>query len=161
MELNRLLLFLWSLCLLTFPFWSCTFDAHIPNIYIKKNTTTFLEETNKWISLFCIVPWSCYYLSHPGSCRDVIGTWGRVWKHDGGKGKIKTMFTLYRIAFVPARKPYRIGFQFTHKNGDFGAISVTEQSCPESHISDRCSYYTRPPDSFSFRYEKLSDIMWR
>ena len=36
---------------------------------------------------------------------------------------------------------------FTHKNGGFGAISVTEQSCAatiskaESHIWDRCSYY--------------------
>ena len=51
MELNRLLLFLLSLCLLTFPFWSCTFDAHIPN---KKNTRAFLEEINKWISIFLI-----------------------------------------------------------------------------------------------------------
>ena len=37
---------------------------------------------------------------------------------------------------------------FTHKNGDFGAVSVTERSCAapisklESRISDRCSYYT-------------------
>ena len=58
------------------------------------------------------------------------------------------MYTPYRVAFAPARKPYRIGLLFTHKNGDFGAISVTEQSCAaliseaESHISDRCSYYT-------------------
>ena len=36
---------------------------------------------------------------------------------------------------------------FTHKNGDFGAISVTERSCAapisnveRRHISDRCSY---------------------
>ena len=39
--------------------------------------------------------------------------------------KIKAMFTLYRIVFALTRK----GFLFTHKNGDFGAISVTEQSC--------------------------------
>ena len=48
-------------------------------------------------------------------------------------------------------KSYRIGLLWTHKNGDFGAISVTERSCAartgsdskvESHISDRCSYYT-------------------
>ena len=37
---------------------------------------------------------------------------------------------------------------YTHKNRDFGAISVTEQSCAaliskvESHISDSCSYHT-------------------
>ena len=58
------------------------------------------------------------------------------------------MYTLYRVAFAPARKPYRLGLLFTHKNGDFGAISVTEQSCAaliskaESHISDWGSYYT-------------------
>ena len=59
------------------------------------------------------------------------------------------LFKRYRIAFAPARKSYRItGLLFTHKKGDFGAISVTERSCAapisklESHISDRCSYYT-------------------
>ena len=37
---------------------------------------------------------------------------------------------------------------FTHKNGDFGAISVAGRSYEapiskvESDISDRCSYYT-------------------
>ena len=56
--------------------------------------------------------------------------------------------------FWPARKPDGIGLLFTHKNGDFGAISVTERSCTapiskvESHISGRCS--------FSCRHEKLS-----
>ena len=60
----------------------------------------------------------------------------------------KAMFTLYRIAFAPARKPYRIRLLFTHENGDFGAISVTERSCAApisklmSPISDRCSHYT-------------------
>ena len=55
---------------------------------------------------------------------------------------------MYRIAFAPARKPYRIGILFTHKNGDFGAISVKERSCApliskvEFHILDGCSHYT-------------------
>ena len=40
------------------------------------------------------------------------------------------MFTLYRIAFGPARKPYRLGLLFIHKNSDFGAISGTEQTAP-------------------------------
>ena len=39
------------------------------------------------------------------------------------------MFTLCRIVFAPPRKSYRLGLLFTHKNGDFGAISVTERSC--------------------------------
>ena len=33
------------------------------------------------------------------------------------------------IAIAPAPKSYQTGFQFTHKNGDFGAISVMEESC--------------------------------
>ena len=41
------------------------------------------------------------------------------------------IFTLYRKGFAPAPKPYRIGLLFTHNNGDFGAISVTERSCTE------------------------------
>ena len=39
------------------------------------------------------------------------------------------MFTLYRVPFTPARKPYAIGLMFTDKKSDFGAISVTERSC--------------------------------
>ena len=52
------------------------------------------------------------------------------------------MFTLYLTALASARNPYQIGLLFTHKNGDFGAISVTERICVtpistvESHISD-------------------------
>ena len=43
------------------------------------------------------------------------------------KKVLKAMFTLSdRIAFLTAQKPYRMGLLLTHKNGDFGAISVTE-----------------------------------
>ena len=55
-------------------------------------------------------------------------------------------FSRYRIAFARARKSYRIGLLFTHNNGDFGAISVTERSHTsliskvKNHISDRYSY---------------------
>ena len=35
---------------------------------------------------------------------------------------------LNRIAFAPARKPYRIGLLFTQMNGDFSAVSVTARS---------------------------------
>ena len=43
--------------------------------------------------------------------------------------EFKKMLTLCRVALAPARKLYRIELLFTHKNGDFGAISVTERSC--------------------------------
>ena len=48
----------------------------------------------------------------------------------------KVMFTLYRITSARPRK--KTGLiellftHFTHKNGDFGAISVTERNCAAS-----------------------------
>ena len=63
--------------------------------------------------------------------------------------RLRLLFTRYRIAFAQARKSYRIGLLFTHKNGDFGAISDRAKlrrtsliSKVESQISDRCSFYT-------------------
>ena len=44
------------------------------------------------------------------------------------------MFILYRITFALARKPNRIKLLFTRKNVNFGAISVTEQSCPTTSL---------------------------
>ena len=50
----------------------------------------------------------------------------------------------------------RIGLLFIHKKGDFGSISVTQQSCAghiskvDSHILDRCSYYS---GQFLFQHE--------
>ena len=41
----------------------------------------------------------------------------------------KALFTLYRMSFAPARKPYRIGLLFTHTSSDFGANSVTKRRC--------------------------------
>lgn len=50
---------------------------------------------------------------------------------------------LYQIAFALTQKAYQTGFLVTYKNGDFDAISVTEQSCKvESHVLDRCSHCT-------------------
>ena len=40
-----------------------------------------------------------------------------------------TLYRWYRIAFAPTRKPFRIGLQFTHTNGDFCAIYVTKRGC--------------------------------
>ena len=63
--------------------------------------------------------------------------------NERGDHFLEAMFTLYPIAFASALKPYRIGLLFTHKNSDFGCISVTELRCAaliskvESHISDR------------------------
>ena len=57
------------------------------------------------------------------------------------------MITLYRTAFASVRTSYPMGLLFTHKNGEFGAISVTERNSAapiskvKSHISDRCSCY--------------------
>ena len=54
---------------------------------------------------------------------------------------------LYRITFAPVRNHTEC-LLFRYKNGDFSAISVTEQRCVapiskvESHISERCLHYT-------------------
>ena len=54
---------------------------------------------------------------------------------------------------------------FTHKNGDFGAISVTEQSCAApiyltwSAVTYRIGVYTHLPESISSMLEKLSGIV--
>ena len=39
-----------------------------------------------------------------------------------------TLYRWYRIAFAPARKLLRTGLLFTHNNGDFGEIFVTERN---------------------------------
>ena len=65
------------------------------------------------------------------------------------KKEMKITQRKIRITFAPARKAYWIGLLFTHKSGDFGAISVTERSWAapiskvESHISDSCSHNAR------------------
>ena len=43
--------------------------------------------------------------------------------------------------------PFDVNVMLKLSNGDFGAISLTEQSCAptiskvESHVSDKCAYY--------------------
>ena len=50
------------------------------------------------------------------------------------------MFTLYNIAFEPARnrKPDKVSVH--HKNGDFYAISVTERSCSAPISKEESDY---------------------
>ena len=44
--------------------------------------------------------------------------------------------TVYQIAFAPARKPYRIGFLFTRKDGNVGTSGFCiETNCPAPHRS--------------------------
>ena len=47
----------------------------------------------------------------------------------------RAVFTVYWIAFGPTRQLFRIELLFTHENGDFGAISVTERSCAAPILS--------------------------
>ena len=78
--------------------------------------------------------------------REVIN-WGRTLVifpvGESVGGGTEALFTLYWRGFSPPRKPCLIRLLFTHKNGDFGAVSVTKRSCAapvskvESHISDR------------------------
>ena len=58
----------------------------------------------------------------------------------------KRIRSFVRSFVRPSVRPYLVGLLFSHKNGDFGAISVMERSCAvpsskvKSHISDRCSH---------------------
>ena len=74
--------------------------------------------------------------------------------------RIKPIVTLYRIAFVPAQKLYRIRLLFTHENGDFGVFSVMERSCAAriskvEPVTYRIGVHTIP-ESFSCQHEKYS-----
>ena len=57
-------------------------------------------------------------------------------------GYVHTTMPYWKV-FAPARKPYQIGSLLTHKNGDFGAISVTEQCCaaPIFKVDSHCLLY--------------------
>ena len=61
-----------------------------------------------------------------------------------------TTVKLYWIVFVLPRKSYRIGILFSHMNGDFDVISMTERNCVtpifkvESHALDTLGVYTLP-----------------
>ena len=74
-------------------------------------------------------------------CKTVQVRWFRTRSLKQCKMSIRALITLYRIAFAPALKPYRMGLLFTRKKGDFGAIFETKRIFNvESHISDRCSH---------------------
>ena len=67
-----------------------------------------------------------------------------------------------RIALLPAGKPYLMGLVFTHKNGDFGSVSVTEPIFKlERHRSDRfcarlwCSVNRKRSRSSSDDYREI------
>ena len=78
--------------------------------------------------------------------------------------KFKASFTSYRIAFAPARKPYRIGLLYTRNNyDDFGAKSVTKRTCAAPISKWRVTYRRGVHtirDSFSCQRKKLSGIAW-
>ena len=75
-----------------------------------------------------------------------------------------SLFTLYPRAFVPAQKESIPDRAPGHaKKGDFGP---KKQSCDapitkqESHIPDRCSYFTGlRPDSFLCLHVKVSSVV--
>ena len=60
---------------------------------------------------------------------------------------IKVMSILHRRAFLPTWKPCRIRLLFTHKNGNFGAISVTERKSLKWTVTHQIGVHAIP-DSF-------------
>ena len=75
--------------------------------------------------------------------------------------KTRATFVLHRIAFAPARSSYRIGLLITHKKGDFGAISVTEQTfdatlkCGVNSYSDLSGSIRRKKDWNALRRKEI------
>ena len=72
------------------------------------------------------------------------------------------VFTLYRIVFWRARESYRMEFRFTHKNGDFGAISVKRNKLCLADLLSGESYRIDVHtirDGFSCRHQSLSGIV--
>ena len=58
-----------------------------------------------------------------------------------GQSRIRYVFTLYRIAFAPARKPYWVGLlPFTHIRTVISGWSLTERNCsvPIFFLSATC-----------------------
>ena len=51
------------------------------------------------------------------------------------------MFTLYRVAFTPPQKSYRMGLLFTDKDDDFGAIS--DRAKPLADLESGASHVER------------------
>ena len=83
--------------------------------------------------------------------------------------KVKAMFTLYRIACGPPRKPYWIGLLFTHTKKTVVAAWFLWQREAVPRRSLKWSWVTcwihvgvhTIPDSFSWRHEKLPHgIIW-
>ena len=76
---------------------------------------------------------------------------------------LKAVFILYRIAFTPARKQYRIWLRFTHKNGDFDcAIHGNGAKLRRADLSLKWSVTFRigvHTTCFSCRGEKPSSIV--
>ena len=75
---------------------------------------------------------------------------------------LQAIITLYRTEFAPAQKPYRTGLLFAHKNGDFGAVSVTSEAVSRRSLKWKVTYrisFRTAPDTLSLRHEKLSVIV--
>ena len=78
------------------------------------------------------------------------------WRWQNDVHEIKYSVCVYRIAFAPAQKSYRITLLFIHENGCGGAISVTKRSCAALSLNWRVTYRIGVHtirDSFSRRHE--------
>ena len=121
------------------PFMSKTsaLHEHHASLYFVSSLTARLRRKTSVCDVLCRVP-------NPPQC-------------------VCCVFTLYRIVFWRARESYRMGFQFTHKNGDFGAISVKRrEAVPRRSLKWRVTYRIDVHtilDGFSCRHQSLSGIV--
>ena len=81
---------------------------------------------------------------------------------------VKAMFTVYRMAFAPPRKPYRIGLLFTQKTVVAAWCLWQREAVPRRSLKWRVTCWIHVgvhtiPDSFSWRQHRapIMEGCWR
>ena len=88
------------------------------------------KESTIQVTICC--PLTSFTRRRKDACRSVVPTLSVT----------KSVHTNIGItAFARTRKSYRIGLLLTHKNGDFGAISVSGRSCTAPVMREHRPYW--------------------
>ena len=93
-----------------------------------------------------------------------IWSWRHLWTMTPSLSiadKLICVHTIYRIVFSRARESYRMGYQFTHKNGDFGAISVQRrEAVPRRSLKWRVTYRIRCSNYTGWLFVSSPKLIW-
>ena len=118
--------------------WISTYEKHETICWLAVTTGNYLTITN-----YCAVLNFYAASSSDSSCTSLQAS-SPIWGSEVSLARTRERGAACSQATLAlAQKPFRIGLLFTHNNGDFGVISITEWSCAapiskvEQHISDR------------------------